>query len=78
MWAKAPREIEDVEKWIDEILYTTKVFLTPGFIFGEAGRRFVRISLCATEEHLAEALTRITAMKAKAIDPRSTQETPAE
>lgn len=59
VWAKAPAEIKDVEKWIDEILYGTKVFITPGFIFGEAGRRFIRISLCCTVEKLNEALTRI-------------------
>ena len=59
VWAKAPDGIADVEKWIDEILYGTKVFITPGFIFGEAGRRFIRISLCSTVEKLQEALTRI-------------------
>lgn len=59
VWAKAPHAIPDVEKWIDEILYGTKVFITPGFIFGDAGRRFIRISLCATEEKLREALGRI-------------------
>lgn len=63
VWAKAPAHIPDVEKWIDEILYGTKVFITPGFIFGEAGRRFIRISLCCTEEKLAEALTRIDKFK---------------
>ena len=35
VWAKAPEGIADVEKWIDEILYGTKVFITPGFIFCE-------------------------------------------
>ncbi len=59
VWAKAPDTIVDVEKWIDEILYGTKVFITPGFIFGEAGRRFIRISLCCTVEMLSEALKRI-------------------
>ncbi len=59
VWAKAPDHIEDVEKWIDEILYGTKVFITPGFIFGNAGKRFIRISLCATEEKLNEAHERI-------------------
>lgn len=59
LWARAPNAIADVEKWIDEILHGTKVFITPGFIFGEAGKRFIRISLCATEEKLKEALTRI-------------------
>jgi aspartate/methionine/tyrosine aminotransferase len=60
MWAKAPDEISDVEKWIDEILYSTKVFITPGFIFGDAGKRFIRISLCATEEKLNEAFERVS------------------
>ena len=59
VWAKAPHHVPDVEKWIDEILYGTKVFITPGFIFGEAGRRFIRISLCCTEQMLNEALGRI-------------------
>ncbi|MEK6782720.1 MAG: aminotransferase class I/II-fold pyridoxal phosphate-dependent enzyme [Bacteroidota bacterium] len=59
VWAKAPAQVIDVEKWIDEILYGTKVFITPGFIFGEAGRKYIRISLCATVEKLNEALERI-------------------
>ena len=59
VWASAPKHIADVEKWIDEILYGTKVFITPGFIFGEAGRRYIRISLCCKEEALQEALERI-------------------
>lgn len=63
VWAKAPDAIADVEEWIDEILYGTKVFITPGFIFGEAGRRFIRISLCCTVEKLKEALARIQKFK---------------
>lgn len=59
VWAKAPDFINDVEKWIDEILYGTKVFITPGFIFGEAGRRYIRISLCCTVDMLNNALERI-------------------
>lgn len=59
VWAKVPVGVNDVEKWIDEILYGTHVFVTPGFIFGETGRRHIRISLCATEEKLNEACNRI-------------------
>jgi LL-diaminopimelate aminotransferase len=59
LWAKAPDSVADVEKWIDEILYSTKVFITPGFIFGENGKRFIRISLCATVEKLKEAGERV-------------------
>ncbi len=60
VWAKAPDHVQDVEKWIDEILYGTKVFITPGFIFGDAGSRYIRISLCATVEKLNEAYERIS------------------
>ncbi|MEI9917841.1 MAG: aminotransferase class I/II-fold pyridoxal phosphate-dependent enzyme [Bacteroidota bacterium] len=59
VWAKASDQIQDIEKWIDEILYGTKVFITPGFIFGQEGNRYIRISLCATVEKLNEALGRI-------------------
>jgi aspartate/methionine/tyrosine aminotransferase len=65
LWAKAPAEVDDVEKWIDEILYGTKVFITPGFIFGEGGKRFIRISLCGPVQKLEEALTRIREFKTK-------------
>lgn len=59
VWAKAPDSVNDIEKWVDEILYSTHVFFTPGFIFGEAGSRYIRISLCAPENKLAEAHERI-------------------
>ncbi|HEU5162493.1 MAG TPA: aminotransferase class I/II-fold pyridoxal phosphate-dependent enzyme, partial [Thermoanaerobaculia bacterium] len=55
VWAKAPDSVSDVERWLDEILLETRVFLAPGSIFGEAGRRFVRLSLCNPESSLAEA-----------------------
>jgi len=59
VWAKVPDRIVDVEKWVDEILYGAKVFLTPGFIFGQAGNRFIRVSLCASVETLREGWRRI-------------------
>jgi len=59
VWAKAPAHVANVETWIDEILYDTKVFITPGFIFGEAGNGYIRISLCATADKLQEAADRI-------------------
>ena len=59
VWAKVPDSIADVEKWIDEILYGTKVFITPGFIFGETGKRFIRISLCSPVETIVGAHARI-------------------
>ena len=40
-------------------LHEARVFITPGFIFGSNGKRYIRISLCAKKEKLAEALKRI-------------------
>lgn len=59
VWAKVPASMENVEKFIDEILYSTKVFITPGFIFGEAGLRYIRISLCSRIDKMNEAVDRI-------------------
>ncbi|NJM25578.1 MAG: aminotransferase class I/II-fold pyridoxal phosphate-dependent enzyme [Bacteroidia bacterium] len=60
VWAKVPEHIGHVEQWIDDILYSTKVFITPGFISVDAGERYVRISLCSTTEVFEEALRRLT------------------
>ncbi|MDE6702877.1 MAG: aminotransferase, partial [Muribaculaceae bacterium] len=43
----------------DELFYKARVFITPGFIFGKNGERYVRISLCAKPEKLRESLERI-------------------
>ncbi|MGM9833167.1 MAG: pyridoxal phosphate-dependent aminotransferase [Candidatus Limisoma sp.] len=59
LWGKIPDTEESSEKFADRILYDARVFITPGFIFGSNGERFIRISLCATEEKMEEALTRI-------------------
>lgn len=59
VWAKVPDSIQDVEKFVDDILYGTKVFITPGFIFGQAGKRYIRISLCSTVEKIKEACDRV-------------------
>ncbi|MDR1680011.1 MAG: aminotransferase class I/II-fold pyridoxal phosphate-dependent enzyme [Prevotellaceae bacterium] len=59
LWGRIPEHFSDSGKLADKVLYESNVFITPGFIFGSAGKRFVRISLCATEERLQEALERI-------------------
>ena len=43
------------ERLSDRLLYDAGVFITPGFIFGKNGRDYIRISLCAKPEVLAEA-----------------------
>jgi len=59
IWARIPDSYKDSEEIADEILYGKNVFITPGFIFGDKGLRYVRISLCCPEPILKEALARI-------------------
>ena len=40
-------------------VHEARVFITPGFIFGTNGKRYIRISLCAKDEKMKEALERI-------------------
>jgi len=40
-------------------LYKAGVFITPGGIFGDAGKNYVRVSLCSTEEKISESIERI-------------------
>ena len=59
LWGRiADREMSG-EALADRVLREANVFITPGFIFGNAGKRYVRLSLCCKEEQLTEALERI-------------------
>ena len=61
LWGKIPESENSSEVLADKILYGAKVFITPGFIFGSNGERYIRISLCATKQRMNEALERIKA-----------------
>ena len=62
LWGRIPDHYPDAEALTERILHEARVFLTPGFIFGSNGQRYVRISLCANEARMAEALQRIQAI----------------
>ncbi len=59
IWAKVPDNVQDVEFFVENILQKAHVFITPGFIFGSNGKRYVRISLCSTVGVLKTSLQRI-------------------
>lgn len=59
LWARIPEKYNSAEEIADAILYEAKVFITPGIIFGENGKKYLRISLCSSEELLREAINRI-------------------
>ena len=59
LWGKIPECYADVEDLTEKVLHEARVFITPGFIFGSNGKRYVRISLCAKDDKMKEALQRI-------------------
>lgn len=60
IWAELPEEFEgDCYAFSDRVLERCGVFVTPGGIFGDEGNRYIRISLCAKREQLAEAIEAI-------------------
>ena len=64
VWGRIPDSYSDVEDLTEQVLHEAKVFITPGFIFGSNGKRYIRISLCAKDEKIEEALKRIKQWKA--------------
>ena len=73
LWGRIPDELADVEELTERVLHEARVFIVPGFIFGSNGSRYIRISLCAKNEQLVEALKRIQQLttddKPRAIKP---------
>ncbi len=63
VWGRIPDETGNAGDFIEDILQKSNVFITPGFIFGEKGRRYIRISLCASEGRLEEAKNRLKEYK---------------
>jgi aspartate/methionine/tyrosine aminotransferase len=63
LWGKIPEKYADVEELTERVLHEARVFITPGFIFGSNGKRYIRISLCAKEEKIQQALDRIKELK---------------
>lgn len=59
IWAKIPDGFENAFDFSDLLLHQSKVFITPGGIFGSNGDNYVRISLCSPQNKLRETLQRI-------------------
>ena len=63
LWGRIPDSYSNCEELTERVLHEARVFITPGFIFGSKGERYVRISLCAKEEKIQTALERIKKLK---------------
>lgn len=65
LWGRIPDRYQNCEELTERVLHEARVFITPGFIFGSNGQRYVRISLCAKDDHFAEAVSRIEQLTIK-------------
>lgn len=59
LWGRIPDSVPSGEWLADKLLYEAGIFLTPGFIFGSQGDRYIRLSLCADLPALQETLNRV-------------------
>ena len=59
LWGRIPDKYANAEELTEKVLHEARVFITPGFIFGSNGERYIRISLCAKDMKIKEALERI-------------------
>jgi len=59
VWAKIPQDVENSTVFTNFILQQSRVFITPGVIFGSQGERYIRVSLCGNEEMIIKAIQRI-------------------
>ena len=58
LWGRVSDGVDPVAL-SDKLLHEAGVFITPGFIFGRNGEKYLRVSLCATVEKLGRALEKI-------------------
>lgn len=58
VWAKLPPKIKS-EEFTDMVLKKHSIFIAPGTVFGSNGEGYVRFSLCAPEEIIKEAISRV-------------------
>jgi len=69
LWARIPDAQADAYALSDEVLQGARVFITPGGIFGDAGDRYLRISLCSPVGTLQAALGRIDKHLSNPVNP---------
>ena len=59
VWARVPEAYHSGFELSDAVLEQSRVFITPGGIFGDAGNEYVRVSLCANQSTFTQALARV-------------------
>jgi LL-diaminopimelate aminotransferase len=69
VWGRTPDHAPEAKLLSDAILRTTNVFITPGSIFGPAGERYLRLSLCSPADVLKAAVGAIRSFMIPASHP---------
>lgn len=59
VWAQIPKSYQSGEEFSDELLYNYHIFVPPGMVFGSAGEKYIRFSLCEDEQTIQKAINRI-------------------
>ncbi len=59
VWASIPASVGSAREYAERILQESRVFITPGFIFGRNGENYLRASLCQPEDQIEAAMERI-------------------
>ncbi|MES2622325.1 MAG: aminotransferase class I/II-fold pyridoxal phosphate-dependent enzyme [Bacteroidota bacterium] len=67
LWARVPKGFKDGIEFCDYLLQQRNIFITPGSVFGEAGKHYFRVSLCCPEERITDSINRITNNKTQTI-----------
>jgi LL-diaminopimelate aminotransferase len=60
VWAQLPAGFDSAFDFCDRLLAETGVSTTPGDIYGEFGKNYIRISLGASTDRITEAMQRLT------------------
>jgi len=63
VWAQIPDGFLNSYEYSDYLLQTLGIFVTPGNIFGSNGQKYIRISLCASQQTLNQALNNVRSFK---------------
>jgi aspartate/methionine/tyrosine aminotransferase len=64
LWAKL-KDHSSAEDFVDRLLHKTRVFITPGTVFGTNGEGYIRLSLCSPESDMLQAIKRIGSFQKK-------------
>lgn len=67
IWAKVNPKIGSSDRLADYLLYKKNIFVTPGFIYGDKGQNYIRVSLCVKPEILENVKERLKSFDMNAL-----------